>query len=180
MYKNGEKVSRISSVGTGLSFALQKRKYRVISFFLSWFIRCRISDSPDKKSCEVYFSFFMELQVTVFSQSWMKIWNLREFKFIYRISECRIATSYLYSKPYHFGLVDFKNGKTVLFRKVGKLNCQSVDAIQQTRNPESLENRWENLMSKKSCPFGRPAITLDAVHCQTLIASWNKQHETKG
>jgi hypothetical protein len=35
-------------------------------------------------------------------------------------------------------------------------------------------------VSDKSCPLCRPAITFDAVQCQTVIASCNKQHETNG
>jgi hypothetical protein len=35
-------------------------------------------------------------------------------------------------------------------------------------------------MSDKLCPLVRLAITLGAVHCQTLIVTKHKQHEANG
>jgi hypothetical protein len=35
-------------------------------------------------------------------------------------------------------------------------------------------------MSDKSCPHCRPAIIFEAVQSETLIAPWNKKHETNG
>jgi hypothetical protein len=79
--------------------------------------------------CEIYFNSFVELQVTVFSSSWMNIRIIWEFTLICRISECRNATSNQYSKQNHFGLVDPQHGKFVIFQIISKLYYQSVDAL---------------------------------------------------
>jgi hypothetical protein len=61
---------------------------------LYWF---GAADSPDEMICEVYFSFFVELQANIFTQSWMNTRIIREFRLIHRISESSNATSNQYS-----------------------------------------------------------------------------------
>jgi len=125
IYKNGENVSPINSVRTGLSFALQKRMYQAV--FCCGLLAVGLGTTLSALICEIYFSSFMELQVTVFSLSRMNIRIIKEFKLIYRISECRTTISSVYNKPNNFRLVDLKNGNPVLVRNIGKLNSHSAD-----------------------------------------------------